>query len=486
MTKYFLAVASLSPLAGCTDPTVIGGGLLGAEGLPLTFTDTLPVGFATVPLDTASAGDIQFAGNGNAGAAASFGCLDDPAFGTTTSRVGFELVVVEDRDSLVGLLTRSVDSAVLVIPLATAYQVGDTTAATSVRVVGAAPGTVDRDEVLTSDPLDGTGVAFGAATAVPARDSSDVTIYSRRGERDTARFAPTLRIPLDVAAFTEAALAPARAELAAWGGDEGGDDPISDTAFTAAFGGLILEPDPDAPCASTLPAIDLRETRLPELGVTVYANLGEGRVGQYRLAVRRGSTTREGALRPTYAHAYGASPAGRALGHDDGLDGGRAFAQGLDGLMVAVALPDPAAGASGPVAVNYAALEVPVLRDGFAEPLDLLLPQRRNAVGDLEDIPGGGGDGGGFIPLIEGGAIGRVGPYGGSADSVEVYRINLTTYVQGIAAGEFDPEVFLVPSRRSALGFGSPSYVAGRTILAVGPEDGRPGPRLLLATTELP
>lgn len=468
--------AALFALAGliaggwaCTDPTVIGGDLLDEEDLPITFTDTVDLAFATQRLEPSPSGGIQALGTAPGAAAVSFGCLDDPAVGTTRAAIGFELIVADPRDSLDGLLQLAPDSAVLSVPLAPAFQVGDTTAAVNLRVAGVAPGSVDLTESLTSDSLERSGVTLGAYSAVPPRDSVEVEVFSRDGTSERVRRAATLRIPLDAASFTEAAIAPARLLFAA--GDED-DDFIVDTAFTEAFGGLLLEHDPGAGCSSTLPALDLSSARLDELTVTVYVTQRSGAVAEYDLALRRGTAVGIANLRPVYVHDYADSPAAEAI--EGGLAEGDGFVQGLDGLGLELSLPDPSAGTSAPVAVNYAVLDLPIVRDGFADPLDFLDIQVLNSVGDLVGTDG-------FTLVGEPGrtdAILRVAPYGPAVDSVDVYRFNVTEYLQGVTAGEREAAVTILPR--------SSRFVAGRSILNIVADDDLPGARLLLATTELP
>ena len=137
-------------------------------------------------------------------------------------------------------------------------------------------------------------------------------------------------------------------------------------------------------------------------------------------------------------------------------------------------LPAVGAGASGPVAVNYALLDLPVVRDGFTAPVSVVDLQVRNSVGDLVNATGYTviGD-----PTADDVVV-RVGPYGPAEDSVDVYRFNVTEYLQGVATGEREAAVVLVPRNRST--------VARRSILNLEASDELPGARLLLATTELP
>ncbi len=441
-------------LMRCTDPTVIGGDLLDSNQLPIAFTDTLPISLSTTQSTPSQITSFSV----GAGAFA-VGCIDDPVFGNTTAKVGFELI---ERDSTLNLFGATIDSVVLVLPLHPARQLGDTTAEVSLQVLQAAPGTLETDEKSTADPLDDTGVIYGTFTGVPPRAPTSVNFFTPDSIRvDSVN--PQLRIALNQQFIDDI-----RPALNA-GASRDTIDAFQDSVFAENFAGIILAP---TGCSATLPAVSVLGSNGGRFGVTFFYTR-DSRQFQYTLSFFRSGASNV-PFRPVYTHNYAGSLAEEVLAGTGGDS--IALVQSLDGLATRVDLSSVTT--LGNVAVNFATLEIPVIRDDFTDPVVRLVARRRNSVGDFVSISAASTTGDGTFELREGGTIVRAAaPLGASVDSIDVYRINLTSYIQRIANGERDPEVYLLPFGQVQLG--------GRSILAGANFPDTPA-RLLLATTRLP
>lgn len=459
MTRLLLGcalVGAAALLARCTDPTVIGGELLEGNQLPVAFTDTLPVRFSTELLDPSQASTFDVT-------AAPFpvGCIDDPLLGTLRASVGLQLL---ERDSGLTLLGTVVDSIVLVLPVDTAARLGEVGEVVSLRVVQAAPGTIDTTEATSATPLRTTDVVYGTYSAVPPVASATVNFFGN-DTLSVDSVGPSIRIPLNdqFRADVSSALA-ANAPL---------DTTFSfrDSVFAENFAGIVVEA---TDCSGALAAVTIGGDGGARFGVKIFYTR-DGRQRQYTLGAFRPTTT-DFKVRPYYAHDYTGTLAAELLTGAASPDT-LSVIQSLDGLYTEVVFPDVAA-LSGQ-AVNYALLEVPVVRDGFVEPLAGLLPARRDAVGNFTSLGASNAQFTAAFRPEEGGTLTRVAAEAGAGvDSVDVYRFNLTSYFQQIAEGNVDPVVALLPAGRI--------QVAGRSLLAGPGRAEGPRARLLLATTSLP
>ena len=459
MKRQFLLLVTLATVAlliRCTDPTVIGGELLDGNQLPVQFTDTFAVEFNAELSDTSQVVNFSVASGSFA-----VGCLDDPLLGTVRASVGFELL---ERDSSLSILGVTIDSAVLVLPLDISSQVGDTTAVVELQVSQAEIGTATLPEALTSDPLESTGTVYGNYVGVPSRRETTVNFFTPDSVRvDTV--APQLRIPLNQQFITD--LQPALNQGAAIDSTNA----YKDSLFAQAFGGLIIEP---LNCSGTLPAVSVTNANAGRFGVYLYFTRG-GRQFQYTLSFFRGGANAFN-FRPTYQHDYAGSFGASLLTGSADADSVSVI-ESLDGLATRVSFPD--LNLLNNKAVNFAQLEVPILRDGFSEPLARVTPVRRNAVGDYVAIGASRADNNQPFAASEGGTVETVAaPAGSTPDSIEIYRFNLTSYFQLLAEGVVDSDLYLIPVGRVQL--------PGRSLLAGPDNDSGVSTRLVLATTTLP
>jgi len=456
LSLYFLLLAVSSLLVRCTDPTVIGGELLDGNQLPVVFSDSLPVQLTTQLGDTSQVASFQV----SAGSFA-VGCLQDPLLGTSRASVGFELL---ERDSSIQLDGLTIDSVVLVLPLDTSAQVGDPTALVSLRVLQAEAGTITLLEPLTSEPLVSTGVEYGTYAAVPPRNETTENFFGAN-ETTVDTVAPQIRIPLNQNFIDD--IRPALDQGIA----SDTTTAIKDSLFAELFAGLIIEA---SDCSANFPAVSVIDANSSRFGVRIYYNRDDS-LGQYSLSFfRNGTTTFK--FRPFYQHEYASTFASSLLTGAADSDS-ISVVQSLDGLITKVSFPDLAP--LNGVAINFARLQIPIIRDGFAQPLDRLVPARRNSVGDLVPIGASSATFDAPFAAIEGGALERIAaPAGSTRDSIDVYNFNLTSYFQAIAEGTQTGDLFLLPVGQVQIG--------GRSLL-VGPDnDEAIGARLLLATTTLP
>lgn len=458
LSLFSLAVALV--VASCTDPTIIGGDLLEENQLPLTYSDDFPVTLTTLrAVNSSLTTDIQESEEGVA-----FGCMKSPYTGDLQSRVGMQIV---ERNTIpLDLSLATVDSIVLILPMDPVFQLGDTTATASIRVLGAAPGSIDILEPQTFTPLEDNGVVYGETTVVPPRGETTATIFAGDSIRVDS-VGPEMRIRLNQA-LSDALLPALEASV-----DRGSD--INDSLFIQAFPGIIIE---GSDCGGTLPAINLSFTRIDRMGVFVYYTTDSLQKRQYQLNYRRNSTS-VGVLRPEYVHTFEGTPAAGLLNEEPMADS-IAIVQSLSGLMVNVDFPDIASLANE--AVNAAILEIPI-SPGTQEnirALPRILVRVKNAAGDLVDYSAGSPNAPSPFTLNEGGSIVEIpDPRANSTDSIFAYQFNLTTLFQSYVDQSQTDSLFLVARFQTLL--------PGESIL-VGPSSDTTAlrARLLLSTTDLP
>ena len=468
MSRFLFAFLLLSSLfwGACTDTTVVGGDLLDGTQLPLLFTDSLEVELITRRSDTTQTSALQTRGQGVA-----IGCMEDPFTGKTSSRFGFQ-IVEKDRKLNPDSLTQ-VDSIVLVLPILPAYQIGDTTASVSLRVVGAQPGTIDLREALTSDSLLSNGQVYGSITTIPPRQRTTVNTFVNDTLVRVDTVNPQLRIRLNQE-FKD------RIDLALGNSlrFDSSRSAASDSVFILDFPGLIIEPDG---CSSTLPALSLLAGDDPQFGIFIYYKNGAGRSRQFVLATRRstsnGVTNGVADLRAQYSHDFSGSRAAELLMESNSLKDSLAIVQRLNGLIVRVRLPELDR-LNNAVGISLAELEVPVLpqEDPLIRPMPQMIIKVTNNVGDLINYSSLGTDGNLVYSVREGGVLRRV-AIEGQQDSVWAYRFNVTGLVQEMVDGTRQPEFFITPVGQDE--------IPGQSIL-LGPKTAGLRTRLKLAYTTLP
>ncbi|MFK8057842.1 MAG: DUF4270 family protein [Saprospiraceae bacterium] len=451
----FLAIASF--LAACTDATVIGGELVEGSQLPINYQDDTPIKLFTLPAkNTELTNGIQDAESG-----LPLGCIKSAYTGDLNSRVGMQIV---ERDSLLDLTTATIDSIVLILPLDTFLQIGDTFATTSLRVLGATAGSFSNPEPETSTSLLDNGVLFGEVTTVPQRQQTTATVFAGDSTRvDT--IGPELRIRLNQT-FSDLLLPALAASVVR--------DSLNDSLFIADFPGIVIE---GSDCGGTLPAIDLSLSRNNRMGAFIYYT-DNGVQRQYQLNYRRGSTS-VGELRPEYVHDSTGTPA-EELALNGPIMDSLAIVQSLSGLIVKVDFSDLSV--LDNKAINAAFLEIPLVQgtEDVIRALPRILAMVENTSEDLVDYNSGAVDGTVPYSTSEGGSVIKIPDYRSTSnDSIFAYRFNLTKFLQDVNNGDRTPEIFLVPQFQSQL--------PGESIL-VGPggDVNALRARLLLATTDLP
>jgi len=457
LSLFILAATFM--VAACTDPTVIGGDLLEGNQLPVNYRDDISVKLTTQRAENNSLSTgVQDTEEGVA-----FGCIKSPYTGDLNSRIGMQIV---ERGSPLDLSLATVDSIVLVLPMDPIFQLGDTSATTSIQITGAIAGSIDTLEPQTFSRLNSNGIVYGETTMVPPRGTTTATVFDGDSIRvDT--FGPEMRIALNQN-FRDELLPALQASV-----DRG--SVVNDSLFLLDFPGIIIE---GSDCGATLPAINLSLARINRMGVFVYYTTDSLQKRQYQLNYRRGATS-VGVLRPEYVHTFTGSPAGALLDGAPFADS-IAIVQSLSGLMVKVEFPDlsPLDNAI----VNAAFLEIPVVQGtrNDIRALPRILVRRPNSDGDLVDYSAGSPNAPAPFTLGEGGSILKIpDPRGNSTDSISAYRFNLTTIFQDFITNSPLDSLFLVARFQTQL--------PGESIL-VGPSSDTTAlrARLLLATTELP
>ena len=464
----YCSAASALALAACVDATVIGGDQFATGSLPVAFTDTVPFTLATERAAAASlATELRTSGV----SVAYVGCFESGLTGRTSATLGLELV--EATTPRLDPSAVTIDSAVLVLPLAPTLALGDSTAAIALRVEAAAVGTIGLEEATFADALTSTDEVYGRYAGTPPRTESLVNTFLSDGTTRVDTVAPQIRIPLDDN-FVAAVSAALRRDTPA-------DTLRDDEGFIADFPGILLRGDG---CATQLPALSLAPTDAGQFGVTIYYSQDTTR-RQFRLVNRRLNTQGSGLVtdvaeaRVAYAHDYAGSTADTLLdGRAPSVAG--AAVQGLQGLNVAVEFSDISSFGRGR-GVTFAELLLPVDPDAetSAEPIERLVLRVRNSSGDLVDysaVPSAQNPSGVYSPL-EGGVLERIADPRGGTDSIPAYRFNITSLFQEFVSGARDPAVFLSPT--------SVDLLAGESAL-VGPGTTPLRARLRVASAELP
>lgn len=468
MQKTILAaLATAWLLTACNDATEIGSGLVDGTQLPISITDTTAFEMNTRAPNTRLSDNIL------TDEVVSVGCIEDATFGRQSSALGVELVELTRFRGIVDAL--QVDSVVLVLPVIPEGQIGDTTAPTELRVRGAAVGSIRLDEATLDDDIESTDVVFGTYSGLVPRDSVTVTTPSA----DTLiveRVAPQIRVRLETMAVLDA-LRPALARVTP------ADTVVNDSSFVERFGGIII--DGGSACAKTLPALSLRPSDVRQFGISVYYKEG-GLARQLRFINRRtnaeanafGAGQRQG-LRANYAVDYGTSVVADLVARGISADSFAAL-QGLNGLNIEVRIPELRTFGERR-GVTFAELIVPLAPsvDSATDAPPRVLIQVEDADGKLKDytaVPAAINTSG-IYSAVEGGTLVKIEDPRGGVDSLDAYRFNITSLVQGFVSGNEDPTFFLVPSRSEQL--------AARVLL-LGPGAGQLRARLRIASTVLP
>ncbi len=445
-------------ITACTDSTPIGGDIIDGTQLPISYREDISFSIAT---DTAISTELT-TGIAISEIGVPVGCVSSPYTGSRNARIGMQ--ILERADEL-DLTTAVVDSIILILPLQPDYQVGDTTAQSNLRVLGATTPSFENLEPLIKTPLQDNGVVFGEATAVPKRVSSPTLVYDGDSTRmDTV--GPEFRIPMNQD-FRDAFLPVLTAAVA-------NDTIINDSLFSANFPGIVIE---GGDCGRTSPGVDLSLDRQDRMGVFVYYT-DSGFQRQYQFNYRRASTA-VGRFRPEYVHDFSGTPA-EQLASGNNLNDTLAIVKSLGGLMLRVDLT--AFEGLSNQAVNSAILEIPVVpgTEDFISPLTRLIPRVKNNFGDLVDYSATSPNGSSTFTEAEGGFVESVpDPRDATADNILVYRFNITSLAQRIISGDQEPELFLVANAQT--------FFPGESILrGTGGATNALRARILLATTDTP
>jgi len=441
----------------CTDPTVIGGGLVDSSQLAISYRDDISIEMRTIEaVNNSISTRIQ-----DTEGIVPIGCIRSAYTGDLNARVGLQVV---EREEQVDLSSATIDSIVLVLPLDTSFQIGDTAAAINLRVLGATSGSFEDPLPITSTPLLDNGIVYGNVTTVPPRSMMPATVFTTdsSGSRiDTV--GPEIRIQLDQA--FEDALLPAIATSFARG-------ELIDSLFVLDFPGIVIE---GSDCGGTLPSIDLSLARNSRMGILIYYTEGADQ-RQYQLNYRRESTS-FGTLRPQYVHTYVGFPAAELLVNEP-LEDSLAIVQSLSGLMVKVDFPDLSS--LDNKAVNAAFLEVPIIQgtERVIRALPRIIP-RIGDVSNLQNYSAFAPNGSVEFDVDEGGSLIQIPDPRNISDSIFAYRFNLTSFFQNVTTNGADPILYLLPQFQTRL--------PGESILA-GPKGSAMAlkTRLLLSTTDLP
>ncbi len=466
MYKFLLAATTVVGLAlgACTDPTVIGGELVDGTQLPLNYTDSLPITLTTRAADSSR---VNFATITTVGFAP-VGCLLSPNTGTTSARLGIELV--ERGTRRLETLGNVIDSAVLVLPLASARQIGDTLASVSLRVLGATGRTIGQAETRSATPLLDNATVYGELSTVLPRKRGVVPTYTIDSTRRDS-VAPQLRIRLNQAFLDVIQTAMMRRSPT--------DSLPNDTLFVSSFPGIIVE---GTDCGRTIPAVSFAGSDAAQLGVSIYYTR-DGKTRQFWLSPRRVSNNAflggYGEARLEYRNDYGSTLTSRLLAGNTSTRDSVAVVQSLDGTLIRVGFPDLTS-FSRRNGVTYAELEIPVLpgTTDLIRPVANLIVKLANNSGDLLNytaIPGA--QAGAAYDVREGGRLVYIDDPLNPADSIQAYRFNITTLFQSFVSGERTPELFIVANGQSIL--------PGESILA-GPKGSPYRARLKVASAVLP
>ncbi|MCO6477471.1 MAG: DUF4270 family protein [Phaeodactylibacter sp.] len=446
LTSFVFTLAVILYFSSCSDPTLVGAGLLEDDRADVGFSDTLSISARPVTRDsirtyspfTSSQLPTYL-----------FGSLNDPLFGRSTASI-YAQVYPENNSPNFGENT-VVDSIVLVLP----YDIERFYAKTAGEVFGIdvyqlAEAPLEDNDYFSNQELEVAPMPIGSALVTVSVDSLEFTDYE--GTDTVTVKIPHCRIPVDDA------IASLLVGLES-------DVYESDSLFFDAFEGIHLRPGTEN---EGMLSFDLLSEHA---GIYLY----------YRdsLAGKPKRFLYDFDIQPTvrfvnFQHNYEGAPVAAFL-EEPKLGDSLVFIQGMTGLEARLEIPNVTA-LQGLV-VNKAELEVYVAsleedEPGF-EPIQQLILNAPDSYGELFVVED--------IALIQaqrrnlqdffGGT-----PQTGANGAPTLYRMNITAHIQGIIDGERENVLYIAPLEKAR--------TAARTIL-YGPGHPQYGIKLKLAFTKL-
>lgn len=425
MFRSFAGLAGLALLlslfGACNDPLQVGGDLLEIDELDLEFFDTISIRAEVLRDDS-----LPVYQPGRFLSTYYVGALRDPVFGLTSAELATQISLgsgnLPDFDEV------TVDSLVLVLPIATDQLYGSAEDAYTVEVTRLAEAIDATQSYVAESPVPDEGPVLGSQTLRPNNlpDSLDLLVYNGSTTGSDSRQPVSLRIQLpelvDVIAGLDTTLFD------------------NDTLFTEALRGLKLRTRGDG---NGLLGLQVLPTS-PTSGLYLYYRR-DTILQQYRFPFNS-----RAAKVPTYLNDYTGAPVETFLDDADAADS-LVFLQGLSGVVTNIDLPG-LANLGSDLLVNRAELDVfvaelPEDADGpdLAIPEQLIVLERDDAADEITAtrdlvLALAQGD----IPALHGGTF-----VPGDDGAPGFYRFTLTAQVNAILAGERDTALRLTVENKS-------------------------------------
>ncbi len=440
----FLTISSLF-LASCSDPTLVGAGLLDQDQADVGFTDTLSIRATAIARDsirtytpfTSSQLATYLLGNFN-----------DPVLGRSSSSIYGQIYPENSSPDFEGAV---LDSVVLVLPYEISNFYGKLEGEEfGLEVFEIMEFLVESSEFYSNQELAVGTVPLGSVQATISLDTLAFIDYDD-GDPDTLSF-PHLRVPLS-------------AEL----GQRliGLDSAVyeNDSLFLDAFRGLYLRPSTEN---AGMLSLDLLSENA---GIYLYYSENDGGPQRFLYDFDIGPTVRF----THFEHDYSGAKVEPYIGNSD-LGDSLLFVQGMSGLEIKLEIPNLDA-FKGAV-VNKAEIEVFVANLQEDEPaayppVEQLIITAPNSQGQLVAIDD--------IEIILAQRLSLSGLFGGvpeeGTNGAPVrYTMNISTHLQEVLEGTVENELYILPFRKAE--------TASRTVL-YGAKHPQYGVRLKLAFTKL-
>lgn len=446
LTSLVFILAVIISIFSCSDPTLVGAGLLEDDRADVGFSDTLSITASSTANDSIRT-YTQFTNRQSPDYL--FGNLNDPAFGRSSANIYAQVYPENSNPRFTD--STVVDSILLVLP----YSIENFYAKTAgeefgIEVLQLAELLDENEEYYSNREVAVEPVPIGSAQVTVSIDSLEFTDYEGT-DTVTAKF-PHCRVPLDgsVASFLI-----------------GLDSTVyrTDSLFLDAFKGIQLRPTTEN--EGMLSFNFLSENA----GIYLYYRDSlSGKPKRFLFDFDFEPTVRF----VNFKHDYDGAPVAPFL-EEPKLGDSLIFVQGMSGLEARLEIPS-VAGLQGLV-VNKAELEVYVAGvpgdDPAFEPVEQLILSAPNSDGELlvvEDIAIIRAQNRNLADLFGGT------PEPGAGGGPTVYRMNITAHFQGIIDGNRENVLYISPLEKAR--------TASRTVL-YGPGHPQYGIKLKLAFTKL-
>lgn len=423
----------------CSDPTLVGAGLLDEDRAEVGFTDTFTLRGATElsePLQTFSPFVVQRADR------FLFGDFQDPVFGNAKSTLNFQFLPDPNNAPVFEDIT-GVDSVVLILPYTSAGFYGKTEGETFTIKIAELQEILNEDEEYFSDrKADVSSEALVNHEFTATLDSIEYIDYVDDNP-DTLSL-PHLRVPLPVS-LGDSLVNVYNSDTLAYG---------TSNQFLSYFPGFQLEATSETPGMLAFTLLSIRA------GVHLYYRDSIDTPRRFRYIFNTGLAVQYAEFEHDHQGTLGLELAENGSENDSLL-----YVQGMAGFRSKVALPDLSA--LDDVAINQAYLDFYVARTEALDTANYPLPRQLvlradNDAGEelfIEDA---------LLVSGQQGSWDRF--FGGQPEYIESeravrYRMSVSNYIQQVLEGRMSNEFYIIPIENNDLTPIKRGEIAERVIL---------------------